>query len=158
LGEEWAFIIAGLILLKFNFRHTIGVGITALVVTIITQSLKFAFKHPRPMLFFQNEGIAEQIMLVEGIFPNMGTNSFPSGHTAAAFALFVFLAFIFKEKKWIPLILITLAILGGMARVYLVQHFYKDVVFGAFTGIMAAMISFYFQKLLWKNNISSLPF
>ena len=158
LGEEWAYIFIGLVLLKFNYRHTIGIGITAIVVTIFTQILKYGFQHPRPMLVFQREGIADQIILVEGIIPNVGINSFPSGHTAAAFALFVFVALIFNEKKFFPLLMITLAILGGLARVYLVQHFYKDVVFGAFIGVISAMLSFYFQKLLWKNNISSLPF
>jgi len=158
LGEEWAYILIGLVILPFNYRHTIGIGITSLVVTIFTQALKFGFKHPRPMLVFQKEGIADQIVLVEGIVPNVGVNSFPSGHTAAAFALFVFVALIFREKRYFPLVMITLAILGGLARVYLVQHFFKDVVFGAFIGVIAAMLSFYFQKLLWKNNISSLHF
>lgn len=158
LGEEWAYILIGIVLLKFNYRHSVGIGITALVVTIFTQTLKYGFRHPRPMLVFQREGIADQIILVEGVIPNLGINSFPSGHTAAAFALFVFMALIFSEKRMFPLLMIALAILGGLARVYLVQHFFKDVVFGAFVGTLAAMLSFYFQKLLWKNNISLLHF
>jgi membrane-associated phospholipid phosphatase len=158
LGEEWAYVISALVLVRFDYRMSLGVGITALVATIFTQSLKYGFQHPRPMRYFSEQCIEDQIILVEGILPHMGMNSFPSGHTASVFALFIFIALIIAEKKWIPFILVILAIIAGMARIYLVQHFFKDVVFGAFIGTSSAFISFYLQKLLWKNNISSLHF
>ena len=60
--------------------------------------------------------------------------SFPSGHAALAFSLFCFLSQIIQPRHW-GLFFFILALIGGMSRVYLVQHFFIDVYFGALLGI-----------------------
>ncbi len=140
LGELPAFVIIGLILfITKDYKFVIGIPVVAVVVTLITQILKRLFAHPRPALYFQANGFSQEIVPVDGEILNMGLNSFPSGHTAAAFALFIFTALVFRGNKWISITCIVLASLGGVSRIYLFQHFLKDVVFGAFIGILSAI-------------------
>jgi membrane-associated phospholipid phosphatase len=68
-------------------------------------------------------------------------NSFPSGHTMAAFGLYAALAF--YAKKWYQAFgLFFLALLVGYSRIYLSQHFLVDVIFGAMLGCLAALVGF----------------
>lgn len=63
--------------------------------------------------------------------------SFPSGHTAAAFAM----VYIFYKnlKKYFPLILIS-AVLIAFSRLYLTLHYPSDVVFGIIFGLISGKL------------------
>ncbi len=69
-----------------------------------------------------------------------GMNSFPSGHTITAFAIFIILALIVK-KNYLKVFFTTIAILAGFSRVYLSQHFLEDIFSGALIGIGIAVLS-----------------
>lgn len=139
LGELPAFILIGIFFLTKGYKYVVGIPLVALVVTVITQILKRVFAHPRPALFFEANGLSQKVIPVDGEILNMGLNSFPSGHTAAAFALFIFVALTYRGYKWMALACVVLATLGGISRIYLFQHFLKDVVFGASIGILSAI-------------------
>lgn len=69
------------------------------------------------------------------------TSSFPSGHTAAAVALYGCLAIIVLRElrpRWlavaIAILFWTIPIVVGVARVYRGMHFPSDVIFGALGG------------------------
>jgi undecaprenyl-diphosphatase len=69
------------------------------------------------------------------------TSSFPSGHTAAAVALYGCLAIIILRElrpSWlavaIAIVFWTIPIVVGVARVYRGMHFPSDVIFGALGG------------------------
>lgn len=65
--------------------------------------------------------------------------SFPSGHTAAAFVMVTAVA------AWFPTLLVVmlpLALLIGISRVYLGVHYPSDVLAGAALGISSAEIAF----------------
>lgn len=149
LGEIPAFVIISLILLTRGYKYVVGIPVVALLVTLITQILKRLFAHPRPALFFEASGLSQKIIPVDGEILNMGLNSFPSGHTAAAFALFIFVALVYRGNKWVSLSSVLLATLGGISRIYLFQHFLKDVVFGAVIGILSA-ITCYLMIERWQ--------
>ena len=87
----------------------------------------------------------EHLNLVEGVHMH-GSNSFPSGHSTVSFALFIFIAFIFRKYRFVQILCAVLAILAAFSRVYLSQHFIEDIVAGAILGI----ITFYF--LFWIIN------
>ncbi len=73
----------------------------------------------------------------------LSNNSFPSGHTTAAFTLFCFLALI-STKKYSGYVYGIIAIIIGYSRVYLSQHFFEDVLAGATIGTFATFILYYF--------------
>ena len=72
-------------------------------------------------------------------------NSFPSGHTATAFTLFLLTVYLF-ENKWVLTIGLIYALLCGYSRVYLGQHFPLDL--GG--GILAAILSIEISKRIRK--------
>ena len=75
-------------------------------------------------------------------------NSFPSGHTTAAFTFITILA-IGLKRSWIQLIMPFLGSLVAFSRIYLGKHFLMDVVVGAILGIFIATLSFYFINKYW---------
>ncbi len=137
LGDGWTLILIGLLLLLVNIRAAFQVllsGLTAGLIVFVFK--KFIFPGAmRPMNYFHQHG-GYDILPVEGI--DLGSwHSFPSGHTAAAFALFISLALL-NRNKLLDLLFVGLAILAALARLYLGQHFFEDVYFGALLGTLSA--------------------
>jgi membrane-associated phospholipid phosphatase len=105
--------------------------ITWLAKIFVSVSLKNIFNLPRPMEVYQNSG--REIYLVNGV-ELYHWQSFPSGHTMTAFAFACFVALILKQPKW-GIFALFIAILVGYSRMYLFQHFPKDVFAGGIFGI-----------------------
>ena len=66
------------------------------------------------------------------------SNSFPSGHTTAAFSGAMFIQKKYGFKYGIPSLL--LASFVGYSRVYANKHFWEDVAVGASIGIIGSMV------------------
>ncbi|GAA4841298.1 phosphatase PAP2 family protein [Algivirga pacifica] len=126
---------------KWYFFYLLSCGVFHGVVALIFK--QWIFKGlPRPKAFF-DEGV---LSFVEGVKIH-SSNSFPSGHTATAFSLAIALALIINRKSY-TLLLFGLAIVAGVSRVYLSQHFLMDVTAGAMIGMTGSwgLWHFYFQK------------
>jgi len=116
---------------KYKWKFLL-IGLTNLAVSgLIAQILKhFVFPDAdRPIRFIGKKLLS----LVQGVEMNE-YYSFPSGHTTSAFALCIFLAYVFLPKKKMQLLFFVTALLVGYSRIYLSQHFLEDVVAGAFIG------------------------
>jgi membrane-associated phospholipid phosphatase len=150
-GEEIMYFIVIFILLFFRYRYAITVVLLGLSVTVVTFSMKALFGHDRPALFFRKLGQLDEILAVEGVRLNQGANSFPSGHTMSAFALFGFLAFCIPKKHAGGTIFFLIALMVGLSRIYLMQHFLKDVYLGSIIGVMLA-IAWYYLAHVSKSN------
>jgi membrane-associated phospholipid phosphatase len=83
---------------------------------------------------------------VEGVVMHQ-LSSFPSGHTATAFTIFLLTIYLFDNKKMV-LIGLIYAMLCAYSRVYLGQHFPLDL--GG--GILVAIITVEISKRIRKNN------
>ena len=70
-------------------------------------------------------------------------NSFPSGHTATAFAAAEFLKQEYKDRsQWYGYAGYTVAIATGTLRMYNNKHWFSDVVAGAGIGILSTKLSY----------------
>ena len=67
-------------------------------------------------------------------------HSFPSGHTASAFALATLLSFSVKNKPIAALGLLGAACIVGFSRTYLSQHFLVDVMVGSLIGVTSVFL------------------
>ena len=152
LGEEWAFIGTLVLFLFIRFRYALLIPLIGLVVTIISYLSKTFFLHPRPSEYYKTLGTLQDINLVEGVHLVKGLSSFPSGHTMAGFALFSLTAFLLNQKKGLAVLLFFCALVVGISRVYLVQHFLKDVYLGAIMGVLIAMAIYAFQARFPVNS------
>lgn len=138
LGDGAIFALVILILLFVKIRwafYELFAALMTLIFVFITKQLIFKGA-PRPTSFFDN---SETLHLVEGV--KMHTmNSFPSGHTITAFAIFIILAMVVK-KQYLKVLFTLTAILAGFSRVYLSQHFLEDIFLGALIGVAIALLS-----------------
>ncbi|MEP6713449.1 MAG: phosphatase PAP2 family protein, partial [Ferruginibacter sp.] len=105
---------------------------------IAVQIIKNLINSPRPKLFFEH---GQYLFFIDNLSLS-GYASFPSGHTATAFAIATVSMLILKNKKWNLSFLIA-AILVGYSRIYLAQHFLLDVLTGALIGTIAAFPAMY---------------
>lgn len=142
LGEGFP-VYLGVALLLFNWRKGLYVLLGQGVTCVVTQILKFAFAHPRPAVFFEKMG-ADLPETVVGVTLRRGMNSFPSGHTSAAFALFTCLA-LMTPRKWTPLWMV-LAWATAYSRIYLSQHFLEDILLGSVIGLLCCCAVYIFQN------------
>ena len=156
LGEEFAYFFILILLLFYSYRQALVVPFLGLSVTIVAFLAKQVFAHDRPYLYFNKQGIFETITTVEGVTLNGGANSFPSGHTMSAFALYAFLAFCLPSKKIGAVLLFAIALMVGLSRVYLVQHFFQDIYLGALIGTLIAIVWYFLQYRIFPYPLQPL--
>ncbi|MFI5150228.1 MAG: phosphatase PAP2 family protein [Bacteroidia bacterium] len=140
LGDGFTVAILVLIFLFIRFRFGIQLALSGIFAGFFTQVLKRTLFQDmeRPKNFF--EGI-HQLHLIPGV-ENYGGHTFPSGHSASAFALYFSLA-LFTENKILKALLFLLAITVAFSRVYLSQHFLNDIYAGSLFGIAACLLARY---------------
>lgn len=101
-----------------------------IVYTIITTEIfKQVFHRHRP-----DDEIPSNPKLWEGPFTGWGYNSFPSRHTALAFATATLFQQVYKDRLWVGILSYTLATGVGLSRIYDNKHWPTDVLFGALIG------------------------
>lgn len=157
LGEEFPVIVGGVFLIwninsVWNRRNGLFILLSQGLTCIITQALKFVFAHPRPATYFDSMG-ADLPDTVAGVHLRRAMNSFPSGHTSAAFALFICLALI-TPRKWAPLWVLA-AWLVAYSRIYLSQHFLEDILLGSLIGVVSTCaVYLLMQQYYHKKTIT----
>ncbi|MDX2189622.1 MAG: phosphatase PAP2 family protein [Bacteroidota bacterium] len=158
-GLFYALIMALLLLYKYYYV-LVGTVAVLLKTTLVHIGKQILFDdHARPLIFFRDKFI--DVNFVDGV-EMAHFNSFPSGHTATAFCLATFLVLMLtKEQKpmlslW-QLLLFTYALLVGISRFYLLQHFFEDTYAGTLLGFICALLVFLiFEKTqLYKNKFLS---
>lgn len=139
LGHGLAFLVIVLVSILKNYRMAILGFLSYISSGLISQFFKKVVfpDFVRPVRYFEQ---GPDIYIIEGMHPH--TNfSFPSGHAASAFALGLFLTILFDRPK-LGIIFCTLSIAIGYSRVYIAQHFFEDVYFGAWIGVITTLMVF----------------
>lgn len=143
-GLIWVLLIAALIAYKGTRREGLGCAIS-LVLCFITVNLflKNAVARVRPY------DAMEQIRCLVG---PQADYSFPSGHTAIAFAASV-PVFIISSKK-LGVVMIIFSVLMAFSRIYVCVHYPTDVIGGAVVGILCGVVTgmVIYPKLCSINN------
>lgn len=137
--EGLNYLLASFSFLILSIPHLITLGILLVLVLSTTAILKGYFEHERPYYYFNNIlESPELIRFVEGVEINMSSDtSFPSGHTISSFAFYFFVLFYVKSKG-LKIICFIMPFLVGISRIYLAQHFLKDVLAGMIIGFLIA--------------------
>lgn len=145
----YALLIATLFAMKQDNRTLlIGIG-SFILMSIIIQGLKRVelFDQSRPMGLIPTESLSH---LVKGV-PYKTYWSFPSGHAGTIFTM-ICLSHLLVPKKswWLSLSLGLLACAVAYSRLYLCQHFYRDIYVGALIGTCST-IAIYALLKHWQG-------
>ncbi len=147
------FIVLGLVLLFTKKYRKAGFAvIVALLVMLLCNDLvlKGFFARPRPFNLFDSDVEKYAFWGAEYIYPELITRptsySFPSGHTASAFA--AALALLWHDRKLgIPTTIF--AAIMGFSRIYVQVHYCSDVIGGIVSGAVSAVIAVVIVKFLY---------
>jgi undecaprenyl-diphosphatase len=122
-------------------REAFKTGSALLLAGGISGLIKIAAKRKRPYIKYPNDFVPGQ---------KTGPHSFPSGHTAMAFANATAVSLATKE----PGVIIPSFIWAGAvsySRMYLGVHFPSDILGGMIIGVGAGVIIWQLDELIQKN-------
>jgi len=154
IGDGYFALFIACLLLFYSIKSflfaTSSFAITGFVVGVIKRA--FFYGEPRPLTYF--EGIYK-LYIVPGLEPNE-INSFPSGHSASAFAIFLCLALLVR-RVWIKYAFFFIAALVCYSRMYLSEHFMMDVFAGSLIGVIVSSWVFVvfenYGNRIWNESI-----
>lgn len=130
------FILLTLALLLYPKTRRVGLAAAlGLLCSLLFTNLclKHLFQRLRPWVDFP----AILPLVSEG-----DPNSFPSGHTSAAFA-FALAVFWADRRRWVRMGVLVLAALMGLSRLYVGVHYPSDVLAGFVVGGLAGLTGWY---------------
>jgi len=147
LGDGIIAAILVIVLLWVSFRESLTfLTITLLLAIVVTVLKNNIFPElDRPVAYF---GSSEVLRLVAGYDPPV-LGTFPSGHTATAFSVSLYLALLIKNR-FVKFILFFIAFSVGYSRIYLSAHFPADVVAGSSIAVIFTILCYY-----WSRRIKS---
>lgn len=142
-GMLW--IVLSIAMLCYKPTRKAGaLSITAMLLGLLCTNvvLKHLVARPRPWL-----DVAGLIPLVNEPDPN----SFPSGHTCAAFAA-ALSWWRTLPKKWMRTAGVVLAVCMGLSRLYVGVHYPSDVLAGALVGALCAWAAWKGMEYIIKKK------
>lgn len=142
LGDGAAWVVVSILVLLYRRNQWPLLFAAIIISTLITQLTKGYVipAEPRPTAAIKGF----PIHTVEGVEVHTAY-SFPSGHTAAAFTIFL-LGCILVRKKWVLPVGFAYALLVAYSRVYLAQHFPLDLGGGMITAVITILLSLAIQN------------
>jgi len=151
IGE--ATVILPCLLLLFLIRRfrnkwmLLAMAACNIVPFLATQLVKGWVNAPRPLKYFQE---AAWIHRVTGQPVNYD-HSFPSGHSEGSFALLCFLTLLLpKSYRWVGILTFITGLAVLYSRIYLSQHFYRDVYAGSLIGTFCCVLLFWLIRPLQR--------
>jgi len=133
------FIVLGIALLFF--KQTRKAGFSALCamligLIVVNFTIKPLAARERPWLVIEN---------FLNLVPEHDPNSFPSGHTNAAFAFAVAVC-MSAPKKWMKITAVCMAAVMGLSRLYVGVHYPGDVLGGIAAAWVGSMLAYYLMN------------
>lgn len=150
LGDGAFSVIVAVILAFVSWRYAVLGIVSFLVSGGISSLLKhYVFSSAlRPLKYFEHSDWEYRV--IKGLDIH-SYNSFPSGHSITAFAVFSLIALLDNRKGrgWLWL---SLAVMAAYSRVYLFQHFVEDVYAGSVIGLVSSVMVCWGFMHYWEQN------
>lgn len=144
-GMVWIAVCAVLFIYPKTRRCSLAVGLALIFDAILCNVvLKPAFCRVRP---------CDVNNAVSLLIPRPSDYSFPSGHTAASFA--VVSALFFAGEQKLCLSSLVLAGLIAFSRMYLYVHYPTDILGGVLVGWVSSVVGNWAAKAIFRMTIHS---
>ena len=137
---------------KYGKTKAFNIFLLILILIVMvdqtTNFSKFFFERPRPCY-------DEQISLLSRLVSSKcgGKFSFFSAHASNSFALATFFSFVFKNFKFLKVLIVFFASLIAYSRIYIGVHYPLDIFVGALVGVSLSITYIYFINKNLKNWI-----
>jgi membrane-associated phospholipid phosphatase len=143
LGDGLFAILIAVITLFFNVKKSLYILFSYIFASLTTSIIKnyIYIDTCRPSFAFEFF-VREPLKLVEGVEMNI-FNSFPSGHSTSAFAVFISLMFL-SNNFFMKLLWFLIAFMAAYSRTYLSQHWLVDIYFGSLIGFSFSIFLYFF--------------
>jgi membrane-associated phospholipid phosphatase len=151
VGDGLVMLALGIVLLGLGKRKLgVMLFLSFILSGLIVQISKRSIPEPRPGRYFPQINAIHKV----NDMPLTGNNSFPSGHTTTAFAMFSMLALTSRYRR-LQMGYFLLALLVGYSRIYLGHHFFKDVYVGAIVGYLSSLMTLWIfrNKMLYNDRV-----
>ena len=146
-GIIWIILLIVLLSGKKTRNKGVVLLITVITVFILTNYLKEEFHRVRP---YEYMNFIPKVKTSE-------TSSFPSAHSAVAFAVFGVYYFYNLRYKYV---IGVIALIIAVSRFYLEVHYLSDVLAGIALGLTVSYILFHVNEIILKsvkiNNVYSI--
>ena len=138
-GDSLSYLVGGLLLFVvfrkkkssiaysglFLFSSVAASGLTA-------DLIKYIGGRARPTLYF-----SDHLFGFDFFHWEYAWTSFPSGHSATAFSVAMFLSMLYPRWRFVAFFA---ALLIAFSRIFLSQHYISDVIAGSFLGIVSTAL------------------
>ncbi|MDI6728982.1 MAG: undecaprenyl-diphosphatase [Thermodesulfovibrionales bacterium] len=121
--------------------NLLSVGWSTLLALFINFLITLFYFHPRPFM----------VHIGKLLISHGPETSFPSDHATFMFSI-AFAFIIHNEFRKIGIVLIILALIGGMARVFVGVHFPMDIAGSFGVGLISTMIIFILRDVFAPMN------
>jgi membrane-associated phospholipid phosphatase len=151
-----------------SIRYALLGGLVFAIPSLLSIIIKSQFfnNEPRPATYFANTPWV--LHHIAGVHMWL-VDSFPSGHTITAFSMALLLLYLGEEGAGSPgstrrvrsarlsawawsIGLFAWACSVGYSRMYLAQHFFRDVYWGAIIGVVSGMGSIWFGEWILRRR------
>lgn len=134
-----AMYLAGVIAKQPKLESAGLMGVKSLAIsTLVYTATKKLVRRNRP-------DVAASSFDYAAPFTKAGYTSSPSGHSNTIFTVATALALEFKDVKWVPPVVYTIAGATAISRIYHNRHWSSDVLFGSLLG-------HFVTKAVWKSS------
>lgn len=138
------FIVLGLVMLCFQRTRRAGASaLCAMLIGLIVVNFTIKPLAARERPWVVMEGFVNLV-------PEDDPNSFPSGHTNAAFA-FALAVCMSAPERWMKIVAVCAAAVMGLSRLYVGVHFPSDVLAGAVIGSLCGLLGAWVVKKAWER-------
>jgi undecaprenyl-diphosphatase len=147
IGDLFSMLIIGIILTII--RRTRKIGLIFLISIVV---LSISIMYIKPLIgrsspieqYVPQYHIPEEYMIEnDSMMPIARDLSFPSNHVARNTAFIIIIGYwlsFFKNNTWIGKLLWLFPIMIGVSRLYLLQHYFFDIVGGVLYGMIISII------------------
>lgn len=150
LSVSGLFLISGLITKNDRATQTALMGFQTFVhAGLVIQVMKHLSCRQRPIIYDGHDhwyGPRSAFDRYDKGFSNY--DAFPSGHTIIAWGMATVIAKQYREHKWVPISMYSLATLAGLSRVTEDTHWLSDVIVGGSLGYAIG-------NLIYQNHKST---
>ncbi len=105
---------------------------------VVLQMIKFIVGRQRPHLTAERDPL-----VFDHLTSNWHLHSFPSGHTQTLFTVATACSLTFPKWRWW---FFAIAALIAMTRVLLQEHFFSDLLMGAYIGYAITLLVFFYRQ------------